>query len=562
MGTGTPYASCRNDRSSLLQNTFWLFGTELICKCLVNIYSVRRLLCAGFVCLSFLTFSCSDGENGHIIKARLNKTAIMELDSDAVRSASFHSDGVPVGNIMYGKSYGDILFLFDESRYCLYQVTGSTIVTALDKVGRGPGEYVDIGAFTYLPETREIVIFERATKTLLFYRDGSLTRQIPLDFYVNAMEAFSSDHILFARESDYPGGPAAILDYTLSTGDEKQLLSLREDQVELLPDWAFCNHNVLIYFGITGLTTDIYSYRDDIRKVASVSFSPDVLGKQYWTGEFDDRKEDMLLEALQGGYGGAAVGPCLLQVSDERIAFWYMTGTAIYYHNLPDQALCVIEDGCVDLFRQVLDPRDAKTVFQPIAVWGDSFVTVDDADEFTLTEFSLKYNELQDDSAVPSAKGKRSSKKRKVDPVGNIVQIPEKVPAFVGGDFKEFSFADTLAEYGRGLLFYFGNDECQSCLVEKLPVWTAELSETFPDVPIIYVLASDMALTNLPSCSESSPSASFVMDLRDRFLKWNAFVPKKSSQRVYALDSKGKILLSGNPVGYEALKEQYMAVFQ
>lgn len=151
---------------------------------------------------------------------------------------------------------------------------------------------------------------------------------------------------------------------------------------------------------------------------------------------------------------------------------------------------------------------------------------------------------------------------RNNDLIGNTVQIPELMPTFRDGSFVATAVPDTLEKYGKGVLFYFGNEECQSCLVKKLPSWTAELTEAFPGIPIIYVFASDMALTNLPSCSELSPSAFFVMDLLDRFLKWNDFVPKKSSQRVYALDSKGKILLYGNPVGKESLKEQYLEVFK
>ena len=337
-----------------------------------------------------VTVSCSRGGNSHSLDANLATAETMVVDTSAFSLLPLYSEDGPIGNIMYGKAYGDILLLFDESARCLYQVMDSTVFVALDKVGRGPGEYIDIGVFTYIRETGEIVSFESASRSLRFYLNAELTRQIKLDYYVNAMETFASDHLLFAKESDYPGGPAAIIDYNLSTGEEKEVLSLREDQVELFDDASsFRVYNGMIYFCVSGPTTNIYSYGDDLSLVASISFSPDALGREYWRGQYDYRKEHKLMDAFESERGGLALGPCLLSITEDRMAFWYATGTGTYYHNLPDQALCVIANGDVRLYEQVLDPRDETTILQPVAVWGDSFISIGDTDEMTLIKFTL-----------------------------------------------------------------------------------------------------------------------------------------------------------------------------
>ena len=160
-----------------------------------NIKSILLFLVVSF---PLVTVSCSRSGDSHSIDARLDRAETMLVDTNAFSLLPLHSEDGPIGNIMYGKAYGDILLLFDESARCLYQVMDSTVFVALDKVGRGPGEYIDIGAFTFIPETGEIVIFERASKSLRLYLNAELTRQIKLDYYVNAMETFASDHLFFS----------------------------------------------------------------------------------------------------------------------------------------------------------------------------------------------------------------------------------------------------------------------------------------------------------------------------------------------------------------------------
>ena len=346
-------------------------------------------LCTSIACLSIMVLSCSERRDNDAIHVRLDSAETLVLNSEVSQCVSISSQDVLLGNIMYGKSYGNVLFLYNDSKRCLYQVEDSTAFVVLDKVGRGPGEYIDIGAFTYLPETGELVIFERASRSLRFYIDGEMTRQIQLDFYVNGMEAFAPNHLLLAKEASYSGDPAYIVDYELSTRKEKQVLSLREDQIELFTDVSFYNSNGTIYFGISGRTLDIYSYGEDLQKIASVGFSPNSLGRRYWDGNFNERKENILIEALQSGTGHVALAPCLLLVSDERIYFWYATGDAIYTHNLPDRSLCIIENDSVKLYQRVLDSTDKTSDFQPIAVWEDSFISIEDEDRISIIKYSI-----------------------------------------------------------------------------------------------------------------------------------------------------------------------------
>ena len=338
-----------------------------------------------------MAVSCLNIGDSQTIKANLKESSDLTISQDSVRPFLFLGDDNFVGNIRYGKSYGEILFLFDESRRRIYSVTEAGVSLALDKLGRGPDEYIDISAFTFLAETKELVIFERASRSLRFYIDGAMTRKIDLDFYVNAMEAMETDRIILAKEADYLGGCASLLSYDLSSREQKLIMSLREDQIELFSDVSFYWAGDKMYFGVTGLTTDIYSYSDDdtLQKVASVGFFPNPLKRDYWDGEYDERKLDRMLGVAQGGNGGAALGVFFLNVSESSYSFWFATGTGIYTHNLPDLSLCKIQNNHASIIRHTLTSESSDPGFQPVAMWKGKYIYIGGKDQEVLLEVSL-----------------------------------------------------------------------------------------------------------------------------------------------------------------------------
>jgi len=348
----------------------------------------KNLLLFAVVAVAFIS-SCSGQGNGKAARARLDELRFLPVAREAIQELPL-AEETPLGNVMYGKSFGDRLFLFDETNMRIYGVTGDTVRIALGKHGRGPGEYADIGAFTYVPETEELVIFERATRSFRFYKGGAMSRQVQVDFYANAIEALTADRILCSKEAAFRGGPAELVAYDLSSGEQTQILALREDQVELFHDLSFCRTDDKVYFGVTGLTTDIYSYDGKLQKVASVSFNPNPFGKEYWSGEYSDEKEDKALASVSDGNLSLALGVFCLQVSDDKIGFWYMNGDSIVNHNLPSLSYCRIAGGQADAYYAVRLPlQGSAEVFQPIAVWRNGAISIGESDEATLYKVVL-----------------------------------------------------------------------------------------------------------------------------------------------------------------------------
>ena len=153
-----------------------------------------------------------------------------------------------------------------------------------------------------------------------------------------------------------------------------------------------------------------------------------------------------------------------------------------------------------------------------------------------------------------------SSKKKGDDMIGEIIRIPEQIGAFKGGKLSVPVIQDTLTKYGGALLYYCGKEERLASFEKKIPLWTDTWLKCFPDVPIIFLFASEHKRMSLIKCSELNPGALFVFDFNDRFLRLNSFVPDQSSLRVFALDSQGQIVICGNLADNETLRNQFKKI--
>lgn len=143
------------------------------------------------------------------------------------------------------------------------------------------------------------------------------------------------------------------------------------------------------------------------------------------------------------------------------------------------------------------------------------------------------------------------------DLIGRRLSFPESLISYEMGDVTKVSIQDSLNKYGGAILYYFGKEECQTCLVDKIPKWTDELIASLPQVPIVYVLADNVEDAIPLTISKLAPTALILIDRGNSFLKMNSFIPRESFLRSYVLDSERQILLCGSLVGNERLKDLY-----
>lgn len=234
-----------------------------------------------------------------------------------------------LGNIMSSKTYKGFHLLFDDGRHTLYVYDNhGKQIQVLNKLGRVDNEYMDIGTYSYCPESRQILIFERATKSIKKYdiNDGAFCGSVKMDHYLNAMESINEFLVAGVREAGRDKGAAIELIDTRD-GSIKQQIDIRADQAELMMDICFSPASIgnMKYIAVPGHPNKIYSISEDgITLSEEFLYSPDALGERYWTGEYDDTKEGILMEALEDG-GILPLSPVMYTANGNKSSFWFVT---------------------------------------------------------------------------------------------------------------------------------------------------------------------------------------------------------------------------------------------
>lgn len=122
--------------------------------------------------------------------------------------------------------------------------------------------------------------------------------------------------------------------------------------------------------------------------------------------------------------------------------------------------------------------------------------------------------------------------------------------------FHKDVFPSLLVDNGAAVIFFFREDECQTCIMEKVPNWADKITEGISGVPVVFVFPTS-AGKDLITLAKLTPNAYVMLDKENLFAKSNKFIPKESFLRVWLVDKNGKIILCGNPADNPELAELY-----
>ena len=283
----------------------------------------------------------------------------------------------------YAKIYDDRLFIYSATyRNILYSTQSGYHL--FDRLGRGPSEYIDIGAFTYMPDTDELVIFERSKRRLLFYllSDNSQTRQLNTNWYINAMEYCGNNTLLCVKEAS-AHEPAAIIMLNMVDSSQEVLVPLREDQADLMEDFVLSRavDNGVI-FGVSGETMNFYSYDGVIAQTSAIGFRPSSLGKRYWQGQWNEQKEMMLVKALSRG-DPVPLCPSHISSKDGNMVFWFITEQGKNARKLPKRKCCILKNREASVYSAITCNDLRIDNLQPIASNDNKYYTLLCADEIS-----------------------------------------------------------------------------------------------------------------------------------------------------------------------------------
>ena len=112
------------------------------------------------------------------------------------------------------------------------------------------------------------------------------------------------------------------------------------------------------------------------------------------------------------------------------------------------------------------------------------------------------------------------------------------------------------------MVVYVDSTECSSCALSKLRFWNpliAEAKKKQLDIDYVFILApkkEDMEDVNV-ELEITDLQSSIYVDTGFVFRKVNSFLPTENKYHTFLLDKDGNVILVGNPIDNEKLKDIY-----
>lgn len=182
-----------------------------------------RFVCALFICI--LTISCTKNletiRDLDVVNGTLeNDDIISRIDFVYLKDA----DGFLISSICGIRYFDDVWYVLDnDKRNAILAFSNRGIpLTKYDKIGRGPGEYINIAAFDINQYTGDVCILCGPPKIVLLDCNLNLKKEIMLDKYYDRVACYKDGFLLFS-------GQDGIVDYISEDGSKMCIFKTKAD---------------------------------------------------------------------------------------------------------------------------------------------------------------------------------------------------------------------------------------------------------------------------------------------------------------------------------------------
>lgn len=144
--------------------------------------------------------------------------------------------------------------------------------------------------------------------------------------------------------------------------------------------------------------------------------------------------------------------------------------------------------------------------------------------------------------------------------LGTKLVIPKKMDIYK--PFTNYKLDSLGLQKSEYKIYSFLNASCGSC-VRKIKYWTTFSNElSLYNIPIILIIRSDDNFELLKYLINSKELKKFpypfIFDKKDELMKLNHFMKESDDFKTILTDKNNKILLMGNPIANEKIKELYL----
>ena len=293
-------------------------------------------------------------------------------------------DSVMIGGVQIIKSYRDLLFIYDvyQNQILIYKNNGE-FVALLNKIGKGPNEYINIGTFSFDENNNILSIHARSTTEIIRYKVPSIEfiDRFKSNGYINALENLGDNSFFCTKESD-SGGSGSINMLDISNNVYTKLpIETSYLSEELSPDNVVTrlNSDELLFCNVSGRNT-VYKINNDggVAPLFDIDFGSYSIADEYWESTAEDDVD--LGESLADG--SFAIMPQFIIDDTVATSFWYIASAAsgesmhpgmqLYYENKTDGS--VINASNIYL-------KDTELAIQPIGLSDGYYLALIDRED-------------------------------------------------------------------------------------------------------------------------------------------------------------------------------------
>ena len=289
-------------------------------------------------------------------------------------------EAVLTGEISHLKQFGDYLFLHNPDLTKTITITDlkGNYIGQLNSVGRGPGEYTQIAAFTFDEDKEHLIIYDRGQQRLLTYSVPNLefVTDSRVDRYMMNIEQIDTDFILAFSEEELN---ATTYEGVITMKNNGSLLSnididANAASMELSYPNTVSLINGEVYYAHPHEITTIYKMtKNGAEEVFKIDFGNNGIPEKYWARTEADEFESALEE------GNKATWVQHFTLNNQLAAFWYM------YIDPSNKQLAVYnrQTNEVKSYKQfTIDGTEVELPY-PIGTINDKFVSIIYSDELS-----------------------------------------------------------------------------------------------------------------------------------------------------------------------------------
>ncbi|MGI6757090.1 MAG: 6-bladed beta-propeller [Bacteroidaceae bacterium] len=292
---------------------------------------MKKVHCLFVAIIAIMTLDCckeSRNKNSLLIDDEKYSSVLLEDFADSIRVVRIYSSE-PMDEIGYGTKYYDnnLLFLGSIDNKTIYCLRNDSVISKLNAVGRGPGEYITLTQICYSAMDSLLYGYESGKLAIMCYRVPSFefVKSIKVNTSITAMRYVGDNTILAVGRT--PSMDSAringVFEISTVTNEINKIMPLEYLNAYLFGNSSFFPHDGKQCLIVPGFDNRVYEYSDHkLRELISFNYGKrNLSGDLFKTDESQLESYMSMMSVLLSGY--YSVGGFYAIMRDSNLMFWH-----------------------------------------------------------------------------------------------------------------------------------------------------------------------------------------------------------------------------------------------